>query len=171
MQILKNSAKLFLVLVCVLGFAACASAQVTWTFSDITFNNGDAVSGSFTTNSAVTMVDSFHVTITGPEAFTVAGFVNSYLPGEIGIYSAGFTQYIDLYPTTHLTNAGGTISISEGFDCPGVSGCGTLNGDSPKVIGVTPEVPTGGLMLLGVGLLFGTQLIRRSRRPILATRS
>jgi hypothetical protein len=167
MQILKSSAKLFLVLVCVLGFAASASAQVTWTFSDITFNNGDAVTGSFTTNSAVTMVDSFNVTITGPDAFTVVGLVDSYLPGEIGIYSAGFSQYIDLYPASPLTNAGGTIAITQGYDCPG---CGTLNGETPEITGVTPEVPTGGLMLLGFGLLFGTHLIRRSRRPILATR-
>jgi hypothetical protein len=35
------------------GFATCASADITWTLSDITFNNGDAVTGSFMTNDAI----------------------------------------------------------------------------------------------------------------------
>ena len=163
MNAVRNAAKFLILAAFVLGFAASASAQVTWTFSDVSFTNGDAVTGSFTTDSGVTMVESFNVTITGPQAFTVAGLVDSYLPGEIGIFNAGFSQYIDLYLSSNMTGAGGTIPITSAFDCPG---CGTLNGASPEIIGVTPEPSTAGLMLIGVGLLMGTWFVRRGRRPI-----
>src|SRR5208283_3892678 len=163
MNAVRNAAKFLILATIVLGFATSASAQVTWTFSDVAFNNGDALTGSFTTDSGVTTVESFNITITGPQAFTVAGLVDSYLPGEIGIFNTGFSSYIDLYLSSNMTGAGGIIPITSAFDCPG---CGTLNSADPEIIGVTPEPSTAGFMLVGVGLLMGTWFLRRGRRPI-----
>jgi hypothetical protein len=138
------------------GFATCASADITWTLSDVTFNNGDAVIGSFITNDAVTMVDSFSVTMTGPASFSITQMVDSYLAlGEIGMANSDFSKYVDLY--ANLTSAGGTVPITGGFVCPG---CGTLvvNADT-EVIGVTPEPLR--LLLFGIGLVAIMGIARR----------
>jgi len=49
-----------------------------------------------------------------------------------------------------MTNAGGTIPIVDGVDCPPAAHCGTLvtTGHSPEIIGVTPEPATAGLIPL-----------------------
>ena len=52
--------------------------------------------------------------------------VNTYLPGEIGIANTGFTEYVDLFPATNLTNAGGIIPLlGTSVDC---KGCELLEG-------------------------------------------
>jgi hypothetical protein len=168
MYIFKKLAMLITVTGLALGFATCASAQVTWTFSDVTFNNGAAVTGSFVTNSTVTSVLSFDIGITGPGSFTAELVDSAYLPGEVGIASdSSFDQYIDLYLSSSMTGAGGIIPIGSGYECPG---CGVLNTAAtdtthdPELIGTTPEPATVGLMLLGLGLLLGTRIAQRVRR-------
>jgi len=164
-----------------LVFVAGASANITprnitWTISDTNFYRGSwsptgtvytevaTLSGSFSTDNAVTTVTDFsHLVITAqPDysafAFSIAGVVNDYLPGTIGIFSAGWSNYIDLYLTTPLTSAGGSHSFTAGYDCPG---CAVLLPDSGGVSGAgqivsqntattTPE--PGFYALLGVGL-------------------
>jgi hypothetical protein len=138
------------------GFATCASADITWTLSDVTLNNGDAVIRSFTDNDAVTMVDSFSLTMTGPASFSITQTVDSYLAlGEIGMANSDFSKYVDLY--ANLTSAGGTVPITGEFVCPG---CGTLvvNADT-EVIGGTPEPLR--LLLFGIGLVAIMGIARR----------
>ena len=43
---MKMSVKLLAAALFFAGFATCASADITWTLNDVTFNNGDAVTGS-----------------------------------------------------------------------------------------------------------------------------
>ncbi|HEX5228266.1 MAG TPA: PEP-CTERM sorting domain-containing protein [Bryobacteraceae bacterium] len=155
-----------------LGTGVCAMADIVWTFNDVVFQQTfwpdttyqNELTGSFTTDDAVTHVESFNLNVTGNLAsglFTPAQMVDSYLPNTIGIADASFSDYIDLYLNSPLTSAGGTIDIGSGFDC---TGCGTLlvNSDHrPTVTGVaaTPEPTT--LPVLGAGAVLVFFVTRR----------
>jgi hypothetical protein len=169
MKIMKNGARLLIILaVLALGFAPHASAQVTWTFNDVTFSGGYTLTGSFTTNAAVNTITSASVSVSGPEAFSTTIMSSAYLATpELGIFAPSPSlAYADLYPLSFLTNAGGIIPLTGGFDCPSSGGCATLvvpPGAHPEIIGVTPEPATGGYMLFGFAILMGALFIRRAR--------
>ncbi|MGO9273639.1 MAG: PEP-CTERM sorting domain-containing protein [Terriglobia bacterium] len=158
---MKTVSRAIAILGLLIGSCTCAMAGgITWTFSDVVFNNGNSVTGSFVTDSSITTIESFSIVINGtaPGAFTPALMVDSYLPGVIGIANSGFSEYVDLYLTSDLTSAGGTVPISSGFDCP-TGTCGVLltgSGYDPTVNGVataaTPE--PSAILLLGSGLGF-----------------
>src|SRR5579863_4389719 len=97
------------------GSGVCAMADTIWTLNDVDFSNGNTATGYFITNPTVTAIDGFSIQVTGPATaadFTATVMVNAYLPSEIGIANPGFTEYVDLYLASALTNAGGTINIS-----------------------------------------------------------
>lgn len=132
-----------------------AMADITWTLNGVAFDNGNTVAGSFTTNDAVTAVDSFSLAISGPATdadFVPAVMVDSYLPDTIGIADASWSAYVALYLATPLTSAGGVVDIASGYDCPSGSTCGTL------LLGGTPEV-------LGPSVAFAAPDIARLPEP------
>jgi len=173
---MKTILNALLALGLLLGSSINAMADITWTLSDVTFDNGNQAVGTFTTDDAITTFLSFSIDVTGPAsaaAFTAAQMTDSYLPGEIGIANADFSQYVDLSLAAPLTSAGGIVPIAGGFDCPG---CGTLlvNADT-EVIGVTgdggieptaaPE-PSAVPFLAGGVILMGMVLRRKVVRAI-----
>jgi hypothetical protein len=135
-----------------IGFAACASADTTWTVTG-TFTGphsapNEMMTGTFTTRggsgSMAPAFISWDVSFTGPNTFvdssttratTVIGEnLNPWIgagggpsghPNEAELSFAvnpGFDPYVDLYLDAPLTE-GGTVHIIGGYDCPG---CGTL---------------------------------------------
>ncbi len=170
MQFLR-SAKLFL---CVIfGFAARASAQVTWTLKDVTFTNDNRASGTFTTNAALNGFLSFSLAVTGSDsaaAFVATQMDDAALPKIVGFANSDFSEYVALFTASPFTNTGGTIPLVnpsatlQSVDCPG---CGVLIINSnTELIGVTPEPPSGRLMLVGVAELTGAWFLRRRRRSL-----
>ena len=163
MKIISSAA---LALGLMLGSGACAMADTIWTFNNVFFDNGNEITGSFTTNPTSLDVDSFNIKITGPDthdAFTATQMVNAYLPSAIGIGNAGFTKYVDLYLAGPITSAGGTIDITGGYDCPD---CGSLfigSDDTPSITGVASTPEPSAVPLLGAGVVLMGIVTRRKQ--------
>jgi hypothetical protein len=146
------------------AFSAMANQtwDVKWTFNDVYFDNGNTVTGWFLVNPSLNAYDAYSITVTGPassQAFTASVVVDAYLPSTIGFANSDFSDYVALYLTSPVTNAGGVIPFGpglygNGFDCGGGGGCGTLligNGYTPEIIGVTPEPSALLLVFSGLG--------------------
>jgi hypothetical protein len=148
-------------LLLVSGINAMAG-EILWTINDVTFtfadSNVNTLTGTFITDSGITTILELNLAVTGPETaddFTATQSQSAELPSEISVGNTGFLEYVDLFLSSPLTSAGGTVSISSGFNCPG---CGSLVvNDDTGVTGViiTPEpsaIPLvgGGVMLLGI---------------------
>ena len=137
--------------------SVCVLANsIQWTFNQASFSDGNVVTGSFITNSAVTAYLSFSITVsnagTPADAFTATQMTETYLPTVIGFANADFSRYIDL--DAILTSAGGLVPITAGFDSP--NGTFRVGGDfHPSVNGVTltPEPSAIVLVTAGLGLL------------------
>jgi hypothetical protein len=151
----------------------CAKADtITWTVSDVTFTNGNTLTGTFVTDSAVTSILSWSLDVTGPATiadFTVVQVDSPALPGLIGLGNADFSQNVALYLAADLTSAGGIVDIASGYNCPGLA-CGILivkgdtyvDGVASQSVSNTPEPST--ILLLGVGMgILGITSFRRRK--------
>lgn len=151
---MRTGFKAMIILGLLIGSAFTAAADTKWTLVDVAFDNGNVANGWFLVNPALNAYDGYSLTVTGPAssaAFTATVVVSAYLPNTIGFANSDFSEYAVLYLTSPLTNVGGIVPISLGYDCPG---CGTLllanSGHDPHLYGVTPE--PSALLLLATGL-------------------
>jgi hypothetical protein len=146
-----------------------AQANILWTLNNVSFQNGDSATGTFTTNNAVTSVLNFSLQVTGPASvgdFVAVAFASGSLPGTVGFGVTGFTQFVSLPATSSLTSAGGTVTFTTGgVDCWNGGTCSSIVSSTdihPSVTGqVIPEPAMP--VLIGTGLcLLGLTWRRRT---------
>ncbi len=178
---MKNITKLLSVAGLALAFATCASADVTWVLNNVTFSDGATASGFFTTDPGFDTLDNWDINVTGSDLgadyhyLTTNSSPFDISASEVSLASNPFAKFVILFPSSPMTNAGGTISLVTGFDVPPGSGdcaisgaCGHLGSDSTASITgtATPEPRFGAVLLAGLaGLGFLT------RRKFAAVRS
>jgi len=166
---MKSSVRLLAAALFFAGFTTCASADITWTLNDVTFDNGNEATGSFVTDNTALILEGFSIDVTGPgipnSAFTAELGIGTYLPGLVGFANSDFSKYISLVFSPDLTSAGGTVPIASGYDCPSGFTCGTLiTNDDTEVVGVLTPEPSS-LLLFGSGLIgVGVWMRLRGRR-------
>jgi len=149
------------------AFSTGALADVTWTLNNVSFTDGTVATGSFTTNVALTGLDSYSVVV---NKFTVSQAITTALPGEVGFANSGFSNYLDIAFASPLTNAGGVIpivssSITYGGNTyfTGDAGQGTISAEA-NVNGAPVPEPTS-VLLLGTVASLVVFALRKTLRP------
>ncbi|HEV3330971.1 MAG TPA: hypothetical protein VG096_08330 [Bryobacteraceae bacterium] len=131
--------------------AVSASAQTTFTVN-VTFSDGDTLSGTFTSTSPYTSnPTSWNVQVTGPTAghdfssSTGSGAAIVQTPAnpagcggvsdaqELTFASPGFTVYSTLCLSTALSSTGATLDLPNTLDCDGTCGTATAGSISANV--------------------------------------
>jgi hypothetical protein len=171
-----------------LGLATTSSADIAWTFNNVTFclhcgqptetDNNITAASFFTTDNAASTVTGWDITVAG----TNAGADNEYKSGVAGngfifpdanhldFFSPGFVQYLDLFlAAPGITSAGGPVNLllgdagATGSSTIACNGCSTLV--SGSVTGSTSAVPEprfGAFLaacLIGLGFIARRKLV------------
>jgi hypothetical protein len=150
------------------------SASTTWDLVGVKFSDGATETGFFTVDSSFSSLTDWNIQVSGSSK----GADFDYLPGTSKTYGINSTQVIlgdfvvtgdftELWLSTPMTNAGGTIDLARSsndcFDGP----CGTLvSGEITTDSGsdksaVTPEPGPFIVLSAACGLVLGWGLYRR----------
>jgi len=169
------TAFLLFVLLCVPSIASADA--ITWTFSDVTFDDGGIASGSFVYDAPTNTYSSIDITTTSGSAF--AGTTYHTLSGLFGSSSTGMllgasgdltnTDLLFLLFGPALTNSGGTVLLS-GF---GEGTCDNTNCSlstldrsitGGELVGTvsTPEPSALSLLTVALAALMVVAAIRKS---------
>jgi hypothetical protein len=148
--------------------AGQASANIIFTFSGVTFSDGASLTGTFTTNDALTSLINYNITTS---LGAIAGFnytpatsisTSTSLPGIIVVETASLDHILEVTFNGGLKPAGASILIGQ-FDSFEQAGTANpvhrqITAGSAAPAAVVPE--PGTLLLLGAGLA-GVGALRR----------
>jgi hypothetical protein len=180
------------------AMASCIeAAPVTWYLSGVTMVDGAIAGGSLTydadtntysqvniTTSGGTVFGSAHYVTIAPAAGVVSNATRAILVTNGGNTLAG-TPALALYPTTPLTNAGGTVGllgsslsisfettcggVSNDCDAPGFVRRNFTNGSLTTVAAPAPVPALSSWALFGLGILLlssGTLSLQKASRTL-----
>lgn len=170
---MKNISKILFIAGLAFAFASCASADVTWVLNNVTFSDGATAVGFFTTDPGFDTLDNWDINVTGSDLGADYHYqVSNSNPfdissTEVAVAASPFAEFVIVFPSSAMTNAGGTISLVTGLsippgtgDCSEAGPCGYLASNSTaSITGTpTPEPRYGAVLLIGlVGLGFMAQ--------------
>jgi hypothetical protein len=160
-------------LMCVFALAAIfatgqASANITYSFSGVTFNDGGTLTGTFITNDTRTSLINYDI-LTSPNVnigfhYTpgTSSFASSSLPFILVANTPPANDHILQVTFSGLSAAGGGITIGA-FDSfeQGLSGARRNIVSGSVIAAAVPEPETYAMLLAGLGLL--GYIVRRKR--------
>jgi hypothetical protein len=150
--------------------AGPASANVIFTFSGVTFDDGGTLTGTFTTNDALDTLIDFDITTSGANGFhytsgTSDGITSTSLPFILVANTPPlFDNIIQITFSGGLTPTGAPITIDpfDSFEDTTGSGSRDITAGSVIVATTVPEPST--IALFGVGVLALAVLLAVRRR-------
>lgn len=153
--------------------ATAAHAVVIFNVSGV-FSGGGTLTGTFTTNDALTQVVGLDLTSSQNGAFQLTNYTNTgsidnqQLPNTFRLTVTQPTKQLQLFFSPALSATGGTIT-GNSFEAQQIQGAGnrTLTGSvsSASVTAAVPEPATWAMMLLGFGFV-GSAMRRRQRQTV-----
>ncbi|CAN7445228.1 PEPxxWA-CTERM sorting domain-containing protein [Phenylobacterium sp. LjRoot164] len=160
------------------AIAAIATAAPAWaakvfTLDNVTLQGGGTLTGSFTTNDALTSLLAVDITASAAGAFSQFTYNNASLADWVSLPSqgfristAGYAQQLrlDFFPLTE----GGANLLSSSYEFQSTGGPRTVTGgrvvlDVPSAV---PEPATWAMMIMGFGLA-GAALRSHGRKAVL----
>jgi hypothetical protein len=167
MKCLPSIVRMLLLALCLT--AGQALANITYTFSGATFNDGGTLTGTFTTNDAINSLLSYNLTTSAGAGglgfnYTTANSVSTAtsLPGILVLDAPTLANPLSILEVTfngglHATGAPITIGQFDSFEQHTI---GTVNtsrqitaGSVTVAVGAVPEPETYAMLLAGLGLL------------------
>jgi hypothetical protein len=147
--------------------AGHASANITYTFSGATFNDGGTLIGTFTTNDAINSLLSYNITTSAGAGglglnYTAANSVGAAtsLPSIIVLDAPTLASATSILEVTfngglHATGAPITIGQFDSFEQHTITAVTSrqINAGSVIVAANVPEPETYGMLLAGLGLM------------------
>lgn len=159
--------------------AGSARAQSTFQLSNVQFTTSaggttsiGTLSGTFTTNSALTAITSYNITASAAGAFS--GFTYTPMDSVVSaatlpsqyfqIDSTGYVDELRIFFNSPLTASGTTISTASSYEHEPSGGNRFLSGSiiAATATSAVPEVSTWATMLVGAGLAGGALRRRRT---------
>lgn len=153
-----------------------AEAAVIFNVNGV-FSSGGTLTGTFTTNDAITQVTGINLSSTANGAFqattynSVATIDSQLLPNSFRLtVTSGATKQLQLTFSPSLTLAGSAIG-GNSFEAQQIIGAGnrTITGTVGTQAAAVPEPATWGLMILGFGAVSYAMRRRQTIRFNLAT--
>ncbi len=154
-------------MVALVGGASSANAAQTFNLNGVKFTDGSSITGSFTTNDALTVISAFNIKtdgFLGPQTYSsLNGDGASLSTSSISFidYSFPFSQYLNLNLGKALSSTGALITGgSESYFI--FSQSVARGGSVVAATAAVPEPATWALMILGMGAV-GFAMRRRGQ--------